>query len=111
MFIDMGNAPGERVQHPVPVVSDPAFDFHGVERMDSPEIAVWEFEARQQFARELLSRLELPDCYFWAVHPLDSVKIEGWIGHDRDRMLDALAWSISHVDEHAINRTSRTGTL
>ncbi len=61
--------------------------------------------------RELLSRLELPDCYFWAVHPLDSVKIEGWIGHDRDRMLDALDWSISHVDERAINRTSRTGTL
>ena len=61
--------------------------------------------------RELLSRLELPDAYFWAVHPLDSVKIEGWIGSDRERMLDALDWSISHVDERAINRTSRTGTL
>ena len=48
--------------------------------------------------RELLSRLELPDAYFWAVHPLDSVKIEGWIGSDRDRMLDALDWSISHRD-------------
>ena len=45
MFIDMGNAPGERVQHPVPVVADPAFDFHRVERMDSPEIAAWEFES------------------------------------------------------------------
>jgi len=46
-----------------------------------------------------------------AGRPLDSVKIEGWIGHDRDGMMDALGWSISHVDEHAINRTSRTGTL
>ena len=46
--------------------------------------------------------LELPDAYFWAVHPLDSVKIEGWIGHDRDRMLDALAWSISIAIRHPI---------
>ena len=53
--------------------------------------------------RELLSRLELPDAYFWAVHPLDSVKIEGWIGHDRDRMLNALDWSISHVDDSTPN--------
>ena len=52
MFIDMGNAPGERVQHPVPVVSDPAFDLDGIERMYGPEIGVREFES--SFVRKLL---------------------------------------------------------
>lgn len=61
--------------------------------------------------REFLSGLELPECYFWAVHPLDSVKIEGMLRDEKQQMLDALAWSIDHVDENAINRTSRIGTL
>ena len=61
--------------------------------------------------REFLSRLNLPDCYFWAVHPLDSVKIEGVLRNKKQQMLDRLTWSIAHVDENAINRRSRTGTL
>lgn len=61
--------------------------------------------------REFLSGLELPDCYFWAVHPLDSVKIEGVLRDKKQTMLDALAWSIEHVNENAISRTSRVGTL
>jgi len=27
--------------------------------------------------RGFLAELELPDCYFWALHPLDSVKLDG----------------------------------
>ena len=61
--------------------------------------------------REFLANLELPDCYFWAVHPLDSVKIEGTLRDDKQRMLDALTWSIEHVKENEINRISRVGTL
>lgn len=61
--------------------------------------------------REFLKRLDLPDCYFWAVHPLDSVKIEGILRDDKEQMLNALSWSIDHVKENAINRTSRVGTL
>lgn len=61
--------------------------------------------------REFLSRLNLPDCYFWAVHPLDSVKIEGVLKDHKQRMLDTLSYSIAHVDENRINRRSRTGTL
>lgn len=61
--------------------------------------------------REFLAGLELPECYFWAVHPLDSVKIEGLIRDGKQQMLDALAWSINHVNENAISRTSRVGTL
>ena len=30
---------------------------------------------------------------------------------DQLQMLDALAWSIQYVNENAINRTSRVGTL
>lgn len=58
-----------------------------------------------------LEQLELPDCYFWAVHPLDSVKIEGILRSDKQRMLDALSYSIAHVNESTINRRSRVGTL
>lgn len=61
--------------------------------------------------REFLSGLELPECYFWAVHPLDSVKIEGVLKDEKKQMLDRLSWSIEHVNESAINRTSRVGTL
>lgn len=61
--------------------------------------------------REFLARLELPDCYFWALHPLDSVKIDGVLKEDKQRMLDVLDRSIDHVDENAIKRTSRVGTL
>ena len=61
--------------------------------------------------REFLAGLELPDCYFWALHPLDSVKLDGILQEEKQQMLDALAWSIENVNENAINRTSRVGTL
>ncbi len=61
--------------------------------------------------REFLSELDLQDCYFWAAHPLDLVKIQGHLGKDRQKMMDALAYGIGHVNEQAINRTSRIGTL
>ncbi|MCR5174567.1 MAG: radical SAM protein [Oscillospiraceae bacterium] len=61
--------------------------------------------------REFLAGLELPDCYFWALHPLDSVKLDGILREEKGRMLDELTWSIDHVNENAISRTSRTGTL
>ncbi len=61
--------------------------------------------------REFLARLELPDCYFWALHPLDSVKLDGVLGEKKQQMLDALTRSLAHVDENQIRRTSRVGTL
>ena len=64
-----------------------------------------------QEERALLEVLDLPECYFWAVHPLDSVKVEGVLGRSRQQMLDALDWSIDNVDEGAISRVSRVGTL
>jgi radical SAM superfamily enzyme YgiQ (UPF0313 family) len=64
-----------------------------------------------QEERTLLDALDLPECYFWAVHPLDSVKVEGALGHSKQQMLDALDWSIDNVDEDVISRVSRVGTL
>ena len=37
--------------------------------------------------------------------------IEGTLRENKQRMLDKLAWSIEHVQEDTISRTSRTGTL
>ena len=61
--------------------------------------------------REFLAGLSLPDCYFWAVHPLDAVKIEGVLRFEKQRMLDVLSQSIEHVEENKINRRARVGTL
>lgn len=60
---------------------------------------------------EFLRLLDLPDCYFGAVHPLDSVKLEGMLRECKQQMLGKLSWSIANVNENAINRTSRVGTL
>ena len=61
--------------------------------------------------REFLAGLELPDCYFWALHPLDFVKIDGILREKKQQMLAVLTSSIENINESAINRTSRVGTL
>lgn len=61
--------------------------------------------------RTLLENLNLPDCYFWSLHPLDSVRIDGVLGKDKDEMLKVLDSAISHADDFAMQRTSRVGTL
>ena len=61
--------------------------------------------------RKFLAELKLPDCYFWALHPLDTVKIDGVLREEKQQMLDALTWNIEHVNEREINRKSRVGTL
>ena len=38
-------------------------------------------------------------------------KIDGILREEKQQMLDALAWSMEHVDEGRISRTSRVGTL
>ncbi len=61
--------------------------------------------------REFLRLLKLPNCYFWAAHPLDAVRIEGRLGESKRQMLEALERGISIVREGGIRRTSRVGTL
>ncbi|MBP3901752.1 MAG: radical SAM protein [Blautia sp.] len=39
--------------------------------------------------REFLAGLELPDCYFWALHPLDSVKVDGILRDEKQRILQS----------------------
>lgn len=58
-----------------------------------------------------LKALHLPDTYFWAIHPLDSVGIEGMLKTDKERMLATLGRAIETVDETRYNRVSRKGTL
>lgn len=61
--------------------------------------------------RELLADLQLPDCYFWALHSLDAVKLDGVLRVKKQWMLEKLDWSITHMREDPIDRTSRVGTL
>ena len=59
----------------------------------------------------LLENLDLPDCYFWAAHTLDSVGVTGVIGKEREEMLEVLNYGIEHADEFNYNRAARKGTL
>ncbi len=61
--------------------------------------------------KALLEGLDLPGCWFWAAHPLDSVTLSGLLGRDREKMLAQLDLGLAHVDEWSVDRTSRTGTL
>ncbi len=58
-----------------------------------------------------LNALELPETYFWAIHPLDSVGIEGPLSTDKEQMRRTLAAAIETVDESAYQRTGRRGNL
>lgn len=58
-----------------------------------------------------LKRLELSETYFWAIHPLDSVGIEGNLKKDKEKMLNTLDFAIQTVNESAYKRVSRVGTL
>lgn len=37
--------------------------------------------------------------------------LDGILRNEKQRMLDALEWSIQHVNENVIKRTARVGTL
>lgn len=59
----------------------------------------------------LLNGLNLPNTYFWAIHPLDSVGIEGTLRTDKSKMLVTLERAIETVDETLYQRVSGVGTL
>ena len=59
----------------------------------------------------LLAGLELPECYFWANHPLDSVGIEGTLKSSKTKMLAALERALETIDETAYKRSSQHGRL
>ena len=61
--------------------------------------------------RDFIAALDLPDTYFWSLHPLDSVRIDGILRNDKEKMLKTLAYAIEHADNVNINRVSRTGNL
>ncbi len=61
--------------------------------------------------KALLEALDLPGCYFWAVHPLDLAKIDGYLPKNRQEMLDELTRLSEKAEDVSIDRVSRTGTL
>lgn len=61
--------------------------------------------------RTFLENLNLPDTFFWAAHPLDSVTIQGVIKDERKEMLEVLNRGIDNAEHRTINRVARTGTL
>ncbi len=64
-----------------------------------------------QEERELIACLDLPGCEFWAAHPLDAIPLVGSLGPDTQEMLDDLDYAISLIDETAVNRAGRRGSL
>ena len=70
-------------------------------------------EERENLEEEktFLEHLELPDTYFWALHPLDSVRIDGILKKDKQRMIAILDDAITNARHERIQRTARRGTL
>lgn len=64
-----------------------------------------------QEERDFLAALDLPDTYFWSLHSLDSVRIDGVLRKDKEDMLKTLDHAIAHAADVKINRVSRVGTL
>ena len=54
-----------------------------------------------------LGHLNLPETYFWAAHAMDSVRIAGVIGENRDKMLEILQQAIDTIDEEKFAKTFR----
>ena len=51
-----------------------------------------------------LENLELPETYFWAVHPLDSVGIEGILKNKKEKMISELSRAIETIDEKKLQQ-------
>ena len=64
-----------------------------------------------QEEKELIACLNLPGREFWAAHPLDVLPLTGLLGPDTQEMLDDLDFAIGLIDETAINRVGRQGSL
>jgi hypothetical protein len=64
-----------------------------------------------QEEKELIACLDLPGREFWAAHPLDAVPLVGMLGPDTQEMLDDLDYAIEVIDETAINRAGRRGSM
>lgn len=52
-----------------------------------------------------LEHLNLPETYFWAAHAMDSVRIAGYIGKSREKMLESLQNTIETIDEEKFAKT------
>lgn len=50
---------------------------------------------------------ELCNAIFWAAHAMDSVRIAGYIGESREKMLEILQYSIDTIDEEKFAKTFR----
>jgi len=57
--------------------------------------------------RDFIEQLELPECYFWAAHSLDAIRFQGYLGKDKNRMLETLDRAIGTMDEKSFTRAFR----
>ncbi|MDA3077774.1 radical SAM protein [Campylobacter sp. JMF_06 NA1] len=61
--------------------------------------------------REFIANLELEGTYFWALHPFDSVRIDGMLNTHKEKMLSKLDFAIKTIGEKNLNRVSISGSL
>lgn len=104
----------ENETKPVKILVNTMSAFAGTELDDDIKTGKFFPAGEREILQEeytLLKNLELPDTYFWAIHPLDSVGIEGILKTDKAEMLATLNTAIETVDETLYKRVSRTGTL
>lgn len=71
----------------------------------APESEV--LKAQKRFIEELT----IPNTYLWAAHSLDSTRIAGLLGEEKEAMLKALQHSIETIDDDVFSATFRRDRL
>ena len=61
--------------------------------------------------KTVLENLELPELYFWANHILNSTPVSGYVGQDREWMLNRIEKSLAEVNDEEFKRTFKRNHL
>jgi radical SAM superfamily enzyme YgiQ (UPF0313 family) len=61
--------------------------------------------------KTVLENLELPELYFWANHILNSTPVAGYVGQDREWMMQRIEKSLAEVDDEKFKKTFKRNFL
>jgi len=61
--------------------------------------------------RIIIENIQMPDMHLWACHITNSVRLEGYIGRDRDWMVAKLNRNIDSMNEDVFAKTFKRTQL
>lgn len=61
--------------------------------------------------KTLIENLNLPKTYLWSKHPLNSTRIEGMLGEDKEKMIEEIKYNMEHIDEEEFEKNFKRDRL